>query len=470
MTFHSGRRSRLWIITSAVLALSLAPAELGLARSGNAAVRDDGSDASQLVLTTVAPCPSGIVPALINGKRSCLHAGQPCLQRFEPVYRRYGLTCARGHLQRKASTSVTPPTRPIIVTVSGAPETVFRWSTDRCEDLDIPDLPARAFRDAQGRVQLIAAHYVNRRFIGPDFNHLVHDCAVILSSDFNPDPAAFDDHEWISSLWTADGSTIYALIHDEYQGNNHPGQCPSGLYEKCWWNTITLATSTDGGATYADASQPRLVASFPFRYVPDSGTFGAMTPTNIVQNPRDGYHYAIIYIKQQPVGGPNNNHDCLIRTQTPADPSSWRAWSGGNHFDTTFIDPYRSTADPAAHTCEGVSPDLLGDFVPGSLTFSSYANQWILVGVSGGGFYYSLSKDLIYWSRPILFYPAPVPWTYTCGGPDPVHYPSLIDPSSTSRNFDTVGKSAYLYFTQFHTSGCVQGLNRDLVRIPVTLK
>jgi hypothetical protein len=68
-----------------------------------------------------------------------------------------------------------------------------------------------------------------------------------------------------------------------------------------------------------------------------------------------------------------------------------------------------------------------------------------------------------------LFYPATVPWTYTCGGPDPVHYPSLIDPNSRSRNFDTSGKTAYVYFTQFHTQSCQLGLDRDLVRVPVEI-
>ena len=50
--------------------------------------------------------------------------------------------------------------------VIGSEKIVFDWTTDRCEDLDIPDAPARAFRDADGNVQLIASHSVNRRMIG----------------------------------------------------------------------------------------------------------------------------------------------------------------------------------------------------------------------------------------------------------------------------------------------------------------
>ena len=33
-----------------------------------------------------------------------------------------------------------------------------------------------------------------------------------------------------------------------------------------------------------------------------------------------------------------------------------------------------------------------------------------------------------------------------------------------------MGQTAYLYFTQFHTEGCNQGLNRDLMRVPIVLK
>jgi hypothetical protein len=90
---------------------------------------------------------------------------------------------------------VQPLPRSLKMKASGPVQVVFDWTTSRCEDLDIPDVPARAFRGADGRVQLIAAHFINRRFTGPDLDHLTHDCSVILGSDFNADPAAYDDHD-----------------------------------------------------------------------------------------------------------------------------------------------------------------------------------------------------------------------------------------------------------------------------------
>jgi hypothetical protein len=376
-----------------------------------------------------------------------------------------GIALASGSDAREASGS----SRFLQLRVTGRQQTVFDWGKQRCSDLDVPDLSARAFRDSRGRVDLVAAHYINRRFVGRSLDHLKHPCPVVLDSDFDPDPSAFDDKRWIASTWTPDGETVYALIHDEYQGQTHPGQCPSGEYSKCWWNTVTLAISTNGGRSYTAAGSRPLVASVPYKYVPDSGTFGVGWPTNIVHT--GGYYYAIVYVKLEPVDRPASDRDCLIRTDNLADPSSWRAWSGGTSFTTSFVNPYTNDANPQEHLCQGVVPwDALGVLVPGSLTYSRLARQWILVGVRSDGFYYTLSPDLIHWSPLVLFYPGTAAWAYQCGRRDPVHYPSLIDPSSASRNFQTVGTHAYLYFTLFHPYRCQLGLERDLVRVPVTVR
>ena len=377
-------------------------------------------------------------------------------------------TGAATFLVRK-SLQPKPPPALVTLAVTGSPEVVFDWTTDRCALWDVPDLSARAFRDATGQVQLIASHYATWRFLGPDLDHLRHDCSPVFVSHGNPDPAAYDDAEWIAATYTFDGSTIYALVHDEYQGHRHPGQCPSGEYARCWWNTITSAVSSDGGRTYVHGTSPALVATYPYRYVPDRGSFGAMSPSNIVRNDGDGYYYAFVSVKEQPQGASNTNHLCLIRTKDLAAPSSWRAWSGGTTFSTTFIDPYRSSADPADHLCRAVSPDSLGDFPLGSLTFIPEAKQWLLVGAIDEGFYYSTSSDLVNWTPRRLLLAAPLPWTWKCGGPDPIHYPSVLDLASTSRNFETAGKTAYLYYTQFHTQNCQQGPDRDLVRVPISI-
>jgi hypothetical protein len=424
------------------------------------------------------PCGGGSVRAVIAGKRACLKAGQRCKPKLSPVYQRYGFRCGgNARLARKPRVIPKPPVpkpplppqpREITLTVSGPPVTVFDWTTDKCEDIDIPDLPVRAFRDAAGNVQLLAAHYVNRRFIGSDLDHLTHPCAVVLGSAYNADPATYADHEWIAATYTPDGTTVYALIHDEYHGWEHPGQCTSGPGNEfnCWYNAITLAVSSNAGATYVDQPAPRLVASLPFKYVHDEGAEGVFTPSNIVRNPNDGYYYSLAYLNIR------NTHfgRCLIRTNNLADPGSWRAWSGMQSFDFAFGDPYGPNPPSPTAPCEPVPSFDPLDLQPDSLLYSTVARQWILVGQALEGAYFTLSSDLITWSPPQLFMPKQVTWNYKCGDPDPIAYPTLIDPTSTSRNFETVGETAYLYFTQFHYSNCRMTLDRDLVRVAIDIR
>ncbi len=369
------------------------------------------------------------------------------------------------------------------VEVTGPEEIVFDWSQSACEPADIPDMPVRAFRDAQGSIQLIASHYVNRRMTGPDLDDLAHECAVIMPSHYDPDPAEFNDREWIHSAYTPDGTEVFALIHNEYQGHTHPGQCPSGEYVECWYNAVTLAVSTNGGESYDHARPPtHLVASIPYDYEPDSGRAGIFQPSNIVYNTTDGYYYALLRLalyQDQSRGGQGT---CVMRTTDLADPTSWRAWDG-TEFDVRFINPYLEPDEsPQNHTCQPVSSDEIGLMVE-SLTFNTYFNRFLLVGIAtaqdrsrgkvGGdgeavsGIYYSLSDDLIHWTPRKLVMEVETRSSYQCGDPDPISYPSVIDPESSSRNFETTGKQVYLYFTRFNYESCQQTLDRDLIRIPI---
>jgi len=414
-----------------------------------------------------SPASSRAACPIIEAKRTCLKVGQKCRPALESAYRRHGLHCSTR--RRLVRGPTTPAPRPISVNVVGSPITVFNWKTERCEANDIPDLPARAFRDASGAVQLISTHYVNRRFFGPDLDHLSHPCDVILRSDFDADPSSFNDHEWLAAPYTPDGRTVYALVHDEYHAYDHAGQCsapPSEQFDKCWYNAITLAISIDGGKTYADHPAPRLVAAIPQKYSPNTGPAGMFTPSNIVRNAKDGFYYALAYVnvRQKYIG------NCLMRTRRLDDPRSWRTSSsgGGTTFNRPFVDPYGPEAS-TGKLCVPISTGEPRDVQPNSLLYSTVAHQWILVGQALGGAYFSLSPNLVTWSRPKLFWRAQVTWNYLCGDPDPIAYPSLIDPASPSRNFETVGARAYLYYTQFHYSNCAQTLDRDLVRLEVNI-
>jgi len=243
--------------------------------------------------------------------------------------------------------------------------------------------------------------------------------------------------------------------------NLGPPPCPSGNHSLCTLISLTYAVSTDGGATFTQPASPdHLIAAFPYQYDPD-WMRALWQPSNIVKNPNDDYYYALIQFDEH--GGSKNTQGmCLMRTQTLDNPKSWRAWDGTG-FNVQFIDPYvDTTADPAKHTCALVGAQN-GALTYG-LTYNTYLQKYVAIGVHQAGFYYELSDDLIHWDPQVFLMKAPQ--TFTPGAQPPyLPYPTLIDPESTSPSFDTTGQKPYLYFSRFNGTGTA--FNTDLMRVQV---
>jgi hypothetical protein len=91
-------------------------------------------------------------------------------------------------------------------------------------------------------------------------------------------------------------------------------------------------------------------------------------------------------------------------------------------------------------------------------------------GRSTCGFFFALSADLIHWSEHRLLVEAQLPWCPAdptrSGVLEPVNvlYPAIVDHADTTVNFETAGRTPYLYYTRFNDGG----LDRDLVRVPLT--
>jgi hypothetical protein len=366
--------------------------------------------------------------------------------------------------------TVTPPPPNATITITGPPEIVFDYTTDRCDEVDIPDAPARVFRDSEGRLQLIASHHMARRMVGTNLDALVRDCRVVMPSHHNARPEAFDDSEWLMAPYTLDGRSIYALVHMEYHGEEHaPKDCPSGSNGRCWYDAITFAESRDGGATYTHAAPPKhVVAAPPWEYRPDNAGFGYMGLSNIVHNADDGFYYAMIGLALP--FGYTGGGVCLIRTRTLDRPGTWRFWNGTS-FAGRFVNPYEDPAGAISSRCPGGI-----DAAPMSLSWNTYLQRWLAIetgNLSGtkAAFFLSMSSDLVHWSPAKPFLQTEAGGTYECGDPGPTAYASFIDPSSPARNFDVTGKSGWLYYTQFNPPSCADygTLDRDLVRIPIEL-
>lgn len=345
--------------------------------------------------------------------------------------------------------------------LTGPPEPALLGARPGCDAQDIPDTPARAIRLADGEVQLYATHFDNRVAAGPDLRHVRHRCPVVLRGAGDDDPAAYDDRAWIVSPWTPDGRIIWAVVHNEFHGHRRPALCPTRRYMDCWFNALTAAVSVDGGRSFRRVAGRATVATLPYRFdqLP-RGHHGYFNPTNIVTH--GGAQFMMAFTTEALAQRPGN---CLLRTTAIDRPDAWRAWDGAG-FGVAFADPYASAPDPAAHICTPIGAGRLR-WPVSSLLRHVPTGQFIAVmqdGARGGGIHYATSPDLLDWSTPALLLPAVGHGAWTCGDPPPLAYPTLLDPDSADRNFETAGPTASLFAVQFDVADCRIGLSRELLR------
>jgi hypothetical protein len=351
--------------------------------------------------------------------------------------------------------------QPVTIETSGTSKLLYSWTAQRCGENYIPDAPARAFRRADGQVSLLATNSENWALLGRDLLSAKPVCNVSLSS------AKLKAQEigdmWIEAAYTEDGKNIFALLSQDLTPVMKTRGCQlDGTPNKCWVNNIIEATSSDMGASYVLLPpNRRTVASLGTNYSASTiGRFGAFTTSNVVG--AGGFFYFITWAEGTGIQRPGN---CLLRSATPFDAESWRAWDG-----TQFITDMHSPTSPVP--CLPVDSTALPNEVR-SLSFDIPHKVWIAVFASRQkligdmlpipGFYYTTSPDLIHWdknNRRIM--PAPTvareqQLEYM------VAYPSLLDPSSKSQNFETIdGDTAIITFTVKHLSHGSGTMNRDL--------
>ena len=359
---------------------------------------------------------------------------------------------------------ITDPTMAIV----GPMEIVYDWSTDRCVDADFPDMPIRPFRDADGNVQANRSWVHNRRFLGSGLDSIKPLCETILDSSFDPDPSHYRSREWIQALYTEDGKTIHAIVHNEHNSADFKQDYAN------YWN-MTYAISMDGGATYQKPDPPaNLVGALPYKYEPGAGMYGMLGGSNIIKG-KDGYYYMLALSK---VYKKEEQHTCLFRTEDLSDPSSWRAWDGKG-FDMRLINPYlEANFIPSDHDCPAIDREPFqrgGLGASESLIYSTYLDRYIALSLGpdwiNGRLYwganYSTSEDLVHWENIKLLEEMTLGAHTGAGGVDGAGYLILLDPDSPSRNFETADKTAYVYFSRFNYSLATFLNDVDLVRFPV---
>jgi hypothetical protein len=350
------------------------------------------------------------------------------------------------------------------------PEVVmFKWDPVTCGKNIIPDAPARAFVRADGKIYLYATTADNWFLLGQSFGELRTSCATSLrSSDYAEQRLG---KVWLEATYTEDGRNIAGLASQDLRETLKDRGCePSGNAPRCWLNNIIALWSSDMGETFAPlAPERRVIATLgQADHANNQSRFGYFTTSNIVG--RGGFYYVFMYAQGEGVQEAGN---CLFRTSTPLDPSSWRGWNGEDFTIVPRLEQGRVGA------CKPVAPKTLTHEVR-SLSYVSKYKIWVAVSTNRlklasddkpiPGFYLSMSTDLLEWGAPSRIMESPT--RARVDSPERVtNYPSIIDPDSRSRNFDTIdGPNPVLLYTVHHLKNGQGTMNRDLVYVPLRIE
>lgn len=352
-----------------------------------------------------------------------------------------------------------PPDPPTPNFLDGSAVAAFDTRRDSCEQIDIPDAAARAFRDYKGTIHLIASHYVTRAGLGPTLETIRHNCQIVYQSPHDGNIADFNDYTWLNAFYNLDGKQIVALGHMEYHGWEH-GQCAGKTDTvNCWYNVDTFNLSEDGGYHFTRPKPPaNYFLSLPYKYAVNQGPEGYSVDANIVKV-GDWYYDALNGWPWPPNCGSgksqrpclNPGGTCPIRTANILDASSWHGWDGKG-FNVVFADPYHGPiSNPAAHLCVSVpNIEFLTGFNYHEASHLFIGTQFTSVETAYGpaGIYFTTSRDFVHWSKPALALTLNQMLRREPDGDWSYMYFSLIDPRSTDPNFMTITDTPYLYYVR----------------------
>jgi hypothetical protein len=360
------------------------------------------------------------------------------------------------------------PASALTATVTGPERVLFDQASSACDSSDLPDAPARAFRNAAGEVVLFAPNFKNRALIGADFDHLARDCAIRFAAAGSADPSLLDDRSWLHAFHTDDGSGVFAFASASFIPYRHGIACEAGgARTDCWYNGIAALTSDDGGATFRYLGTPphHLAFAPPDPYSPDiASPPGFMSATNIVA--WNGGLYTILWRRGTDGGSDDKgSRNCLARADDDK-PLAWELWLDGKFIPAARFE--NGAWEIATTDCDAIGPTTpIRGLVRHAATGSFLAVLQYRTG-NDHGFYVTTSDDLVTWTKPAELLAIDLMADAAPGAPW-AGYPSLIDPDSSDRNFGTTDDTADLVFVRFEPVAGTKKVLRRLVATPIRL-
>lgn len=347
----------------------------------------------------------------------------------------------------------------------------------KCNQIDVPDVPAKVFDDSDGVTHMIAGSTNFHVMLGTPLNQ-TRSCEVAWNMTGNPDPAMFAADEFLDATHAFGNGTVYGLFDTEYPGGRY-GRCAPGLqYPYCYMVYQGLAVSHDWGLTWAHARPPphHLVAAVPYEYNMTRPAYGWAAPA-LIRSPVDKLFYVLMWNKHKV--GLQDAGITVMRTADLTDPTSWRALAADDTFSVQFANPYTmQPGDEAKHVAKIINLPTAG-CAPYGLVWSAPRECFVVTlgcytewshgtassrgrtGASHDEFLIATSKDLVNWSNATLLYtqkdlPGNVSKLVTG-----MQYPALMDPDSPStfgdRNYGTIGPNPYLYWVSIGHSPYTDG-------------
>ena len=379
----------------------------------------------------------------------------------------FGLFCLAGATVARAQGDLT-------LTIAGKEEVVATAEQMNCQPkrgrgIDVTDMPVSAFRRADGSVILLAGNRFNWFFEGPNLDQVRRkSCDQILESAESSDPSQYRDKEWVTALYSKDGKYVLGFVHNEYHGEDH-GQSECVIRNAgdrvCWYASSTMIESRDGGRSFNRPPVPSSVLiSLPYEYKPGMRRGGVSVP-KAVGNPKDGKVYVFASYVDRNTGA--RIGQCVFRN-AGTELTGWEMWSG-NEFKKFDSNPYACNGACTGNrtACQPVMDDNIF-----SVRYVPAKQMFVALGFRQDKVIYRSSTDLVNWSERKVLLEAPqfMQWKQGDAG-RPQWYYSLLDPTSGSRNFDTLESKPYLYFTRFRVdNGRINNARRDLVRVPLRME